>query len=108
MSRCALALTASALAFVFACGDSPECQMSADCGDGVCDSNRCRMAGSCKELHAERPDLPSGRYDLDLGLGAWNTSCDMTTDGGGWTALLPAEGQTIAAGIESAFDVDSG
>ncbi|PKN54033.1 MAG: hypothetical protein CVU56_28705 [Deltaproteobacteria bacterium HGW-Deltaproteobacteria-14] len=49
-------------------------------------------AASCYQLHVDRPSLPDGDYWIDpdgAGAGAAAlTTCDMTTDGGGWTSHL--------------------
>jgi hypothetical protein len=64
------------------------CRFSSHCGDSVCDAQKCRAARSCKELHEELPGLPSGTYMLQHDGAGAAAFCDMTTDGGGWTALL--------------------
>lgn len=46
---------------------------------------------SCKQLKADWPQLGNGSYWIDPdgpgGVPAWQTQCDMTTAGGGWTAV---------------------
>jgi hypothetical protein len=51
---------------------------------------------SCAALHAARPDLPSGVYEIDPdGEGPsspFSAFCEMAADDGGWTLLLKADG----------------
>lgn len=51
-------------------------------------------ARSCRALHSARPDLPSGTYQIDPdgegGAAPVMASCDMQTDGGGWTIVFVA------------------
>ncbi|MFN0246850.1 MAG: fibrinogen-like YCDxxxxGGGW domain-containing protein [Kofleriaceae bacterium] len=68
------------------------CRLSSQCDNAICESDACRPARSCKELNTARPGLPSGAYTVDPDgpetAAPREVWCDMTTDGGGWTALL--------------------
>lgn len=68
------------------------CRFASHCDDAICEANQCRPATSCKELKAALPGLDDGIYTLAGGP----AYCDMTTDGGGWTALLMPTSSTIA------------
>lgn len=57
----------------------------------VAGAGGCRLPRTCLELLAGQPDSASGRYvidpDLDAPGPAFETFCDMSTDGGGWTLV---------------------
>lgn len=81
-----------------------DCADNADCGNlpglytCTCtpgffgDGTSCRLPLSCAELLALAPATPSGSYAIDPdGEGprdALDVTCDMDTDGGGWTRLF--------------------
>jgi hypothetical protein len=72
--------------------DGGPCTTPASCPTGTCVSGACMaMAASCKALKAGVPAAPDGVYRIDpdgSGAGApFDVFCDMTTSGGGWTAL---------------------
>ncbi|GAB5387861.1 MAG: hypothetical protein Alpg2KO_08290 [Alphaproteobacteria bacterium] len=58
---------------------------------------------SCNEINSTAPGLPDGSYEIDPdgsgGNAPFNATCDMTTDGGGWTLVydytLPSGNQDI-------------
>ena len=62
------------------------------CAAGYVDHGGCKRPANCSELHKSDPALPSGDYVIDPdGAGnaaAFTASCDMDTDGGGWTLVL--------------------
>lgn len=65
-----------------ACRIVESAAVEVDCGDRP----------SCKVIHAEMPDIVTGAYRIDVdgysGFEPFTTLCDMTWDGGGWTAIL--------------------
>jgi cysteine-rich repeat protein len=74
-----------------ACVSGQACLIPADCADGACSDGLCAPAASCAELLANFPSSPDGLYAIDPNGGeatdAVTVFCDMSTDGGGWTAL---------------------
>jgi hypothetical protein len=93
-----------------ACGEHGRCDAGRT-GDGTCacDSGwtgascelacpagiaglACRPLASCNAIHTAFPTAPSGVYTIDVdGSGPrapMSASCDMSTDGGGWTLVL--------------------
>ena len=72
-----------------------ECDGAADNAcPGLCDDNNCvcRLPRSCQDQLAATPGAPDGMYEIaPPGVSAPITVfCDMTTAGGGWTAIDPA------------------
>lgn len=77
------------------CPLADSCNGTGDCEDGLtCRSGLCQIPASCKELHAERPNLPTGVYKLQTltTTRSFAAQCDMSEDGGGWTLALKADG----------------
>jgi hypothetical protein len=81
-------------------GTCAECRFDTHCPEGICEAQSCRAPHSCKELHEAQPGLATGTYSIDTdGSGAApaiDVFCDMSTDGGGWMALLSPESATAA------------
>jgi hypothetical protein len=84
------------------------------CGNvcqGTCVNGGC--ATSCADLLALAPQTPSGTYALDTdGFGpggGYQAYCDMTSDGGGWTLALKADGRNPASSFtyESPYWTDT-
>jgi hypothetical protein len=68
------------------------CSTHGQCVTGACVGGACETLASCAALLAAAPGTPSGDYLLDLDgagpLEPQRASCDMRTDGGGWTLVL--------------------
>lgn len=67
-----------------------------NCPGRVCAASMCTVPRSCRDLHVAAPTLPSGSYTIDPdgpgagSLAPYTVSCDMDTDGGGWTLIFVA------------------
>jgi hypothetical protein len=61
------------------------------CPGYLCAAGACGHARSCRELHASRPDLPTGVYPIDPdgagGLAPFDAYCEMSLLNGGWTLV---------------------
>jgi len=69
------------------CATGKACKTSKDCAAGVCKSNKCTLAGSCKEILAANASAKSGNYSIQAGSTTLTVYCDMTSHGGGWTLV---------------------
>ena len=69
-----------------------------DC-DGGTDTGEACAGVSCSALHSDYPELASGAYSLDPdgdgGADPFLAWCEMIADGGGWTLVLKADGETV-------------
>jgi len=74
-----------------------------DCDDNP--SNGCETQGACvySACSAVPRTRPSGVYTLNSGGSPWQAYCDMTSDGGGWTLLLKANGTQPTFQYDSAL-----
>ena len=82
------------------CHDGKTCEKDEDCVSGLCASGTCKaLPKSCAEILADHPAATDGMYTLDPdGPGPilpFETHCDMTTDGGGWTAITPCIAEAL-------------
>ena len=66
-------------------GADQDCDAVAD--NGVLGSGAACAAASCEEILEDQLSATSGNYTLDVGTGTFQTACDMSTDGGGWTLV---------------------
>lgn len=97
-----------------ACGDSGGCTGKGTQCDGgkTCVAGSCALVGkSCAELHSKDAKAPSDVYLIDPdgpgGEPAFQTYCDMTSDGGGWTLLVRADGGAQTFKYDAALWTDN-
>ncbi|HIE69995.1 MAG TPA: hypothetical protein EYP98_07365, partial [Planctomycetes bacterium] len=77
--------------------DGDECRN--DCSLALLGSTAGRATLSCQAIKTARPQAPTGNYwinpDGDGGVAAFEVSCDMTTEGGGWLRMRLNNSQQI-------------
>ena len=56
--------------------------------DGVMGSGAACPAESCLDILVDQPSSATGSYTIDFNGTATSTTCDMSTDGGGWTLVF--------------------
>jgi hypothetical protein len=62
--------------------------------DGVMGSDVACPAESCLAILTDQPSSTDGTYTIDFDGTPTATSCDMTTDGGGWTLIFTDDFET--------------
>ena len=75
------------------CPDGDDCEAGNDCGSTFCDAGSCVTPRHCRDIRDLDPALPDGNYPIDPdgpGVGAEPVYayCEMTFNGGGWTAVF--------------------
>ena len=87
-----------------ACTIGKACKASTDCKEGVCETSKCRLPKDCNELLKTHPYTKDGTYSVSPCGTAISATCDMTTDGGGWTEITLALAKTVLSGKMVAVD----
>jgi hypothetical protein len=88
-------------ALVDDCGEAGACKGTGVlcASGGTCEDGKCKIAlpgttqlnpvKDCQALKKVSPEAPLGKYWIDPdGSGAYEATCDVKTDGGGWVKLL--------------------
>ncbi len=92
------------------CAVGKGCGADTDCAGSLCIGGKCGYAATCKELHTKTPTLTTGKYTIDPDgtgpIAPFEAYCDMTTEGGGWTLVLKANGGSSAFTYDSLFWLD--
>ena len=87
-----------------ACDDGETCVQDSDCVADNCVDNVCTpIPTSCLDVLLDDPAAEDGPYEIDPdgpgGIDPFETNCDMTTDGGGWTEITPCISSTLSGSL---------
>ena len=86
-----------------ACDAGKSCESDADCNPILCIDGTCTWPVSCAQILDKSPDASSGSYTIDPdGDGPevpFEVTCDMDTEGGGWTLIANLHSNRIPQSI---------
>jgi len=75
------------------CLDGDACGAGSDCASTFCEAGSCVTPRHCRDIRDLDAALPDGVYPIDpdgpgIGAGPVSAYCEMTFNGGGWTAVF--------------------
>jgi len=97
------------------CAEGAGCAVASDCQTGSCTGSVCVSTPSCQDILEAGGSTGDGTYVVDPdgvgGAAAFPVTCDMTTEGGGWTcydsdAVVGAGGFVVNALIGSTCEAN--
>jgi hypothetical protein len=94
------------------CGFKDRGRIQQICQNNTWTKQQCKGVwyASCLQIHKARPKAKSGQYSIDPdgpsnnAFGSFKVTCDMSTDGGGWTVVTRCLAQNKLRGRLKAVD----